>query len=148
MRGFINLFVRPGLQAYMEGIRTGLFDYVLLKPLDSQLYVSIREFRIWSLADLFTGVGLVVWSGWVGGLDASMFSIVLFLVTLLAGFSVVLAFWFIKVDNICVVFDSLFQTALWPLTVYPGAVRILLTCVCLELGPRPWPASSKSDLCG
>jgi len=138
VRGFINLFVRPGLQAYMEGIRTGLFDYVLLKPLDSQLYVSIREFRIWSLVDLLTGVGLVVWSGWVGGLDASLFTIVLFFVTMLAGFSVVLAFWFIlgtsafwfiKVDNIFVVFDSLFQTARWPLTVYPGAVRILLTFV-------------------
>ena len=73
----------------------------------------------------------MVWNGWVGGLDASMFSIVIFLATFHAGFTVVLAFWFIKVVKILVVFDSLFQTALWPLTVYPGAVRILLTFVCL-----------------
>ena len=138
VRGFINLFIRPGLQAYMEGIRTGLFDYVLLKPLDAQLYVSIREFRVWSLVDLLTGGGLVAWSGWSGGAEASAHSIALFFVAMLAGFAVVMAFWFIlgtttfwfiKVDNIFVIFDSLFQTARWPITVYPGGIRILLTFV-------------------
>ena len=138
VRGFINLFIRPGLEAYMEGIRTGLFDYVLLKPLDSQIYVSIREFRIWSLVDLLTGVGLVAWSSWNGGAGASIGTILLFFVAILAGFAVVMAFWFIlgttafwfiKVDNIFVIFDSLFQTARWPVTIYPATIRILLTFV-------------------
>ena len=138
VRAFINLFIRPGLEAYMEGIRTGLFDYVLLKPLDSQLYVSIREFRVWSLIDLLTGVGLVAWSSWQGDAAASLGSILLFFLATAAGFAVVMAcwfilgtttFWFIKVDNIFVIFDSLFQTARWPVSIYPGSIRILLTFV-------------------
>ena len=52
VRGFIGLFLRPSLQGFLDGVRTGNFDFVLLKPLDAQLFVCIQRFRPWSLVDI------------------------------------------------------------------------------------------------
>ena len=37
------------------------------------------------------------------------------------------AFWFVNVENILVVFQSMYQAGRWPVTIYPGALRIMLT---------------------
>ena len=157
VRGFINFFIKPGLQEFLEGIRTGLFDYALLKPLDSQLYVAIKEFRFWSLIDLLTGVGIVCWSFWSGDLATSSINWFLVILSVAAGFAVVIAFWFIlgttafwfiKLENIFVVFETLFQTARWPLTIYPEVIRTLLTVVIPVAWAVTMPAAalaSKTD---
>ena len=138
VRGFINLFIRPGMHSFLSDIRTGIFDFVLLKPLDSQVYVAIREFRIWSLFDLLVGVSFIAWSVTVSGPSLDTMHWLLFSLILVAGLAVVVsfwfilgtaAFWFVKIDNIFVVFDTLFQTARWPITIFPGAIRTLLTVV-------------------
>ena len=38
-----------------------------------------------------------------------------------------LAFWFIKIENILVIFDSMYQAGRWPIGIYPPALRITLT---------------------
>ncbi len=155
--GFISFFVRPGLHSFIEGVRTGRFDYILLKPLDSQLYVCIQRFQVWKLMDLFVGVVLVVWSHLVLGLSAHPVNLLLFLVALLAGFTIVLAFWFIlgtltfwfiKIENIFVIFDSLFQTAKWPVTIYPDLMRILLTFVIPVAWAVTFPAATLTNRLG
>ena len=37
------------------------------------------------------------------------------------------AFWFVNVENILVVFQSMYQAGRWPVSIYPGALRIMLT---------------------
>jgi ABC-2 type transport system permease protein len=36
-------------------------------------------------------------------------------------------FWFVKVENILVIFQSMFQAGRWPVSIYPAALRVLLT---------------------
>lgn len=138
VRGFIGLFVRPSLHAFVEGVRTGDVDFVLLKPVDSQLYVCLQRFRVWSLFDVLLGVGLILWSAVGLKVAASPGAVLLFLAALGAGCAVVVAFWFVlsvasfwfvRVDNIFVFFDALFDTARWPVTIYPAFLRIALTFV-------------------
>lgn len=154
VRGGIGLFVRPGLQQFIEGIQSGEFDYVLLKPLDAQFYICIQYFRVWNLVDVGTGWGLIIWSIWGLGLAVTLDAFALFLLTLVAGFAVVTAFWlilatttfwFIKVENIFVIFDSLFRTAKWPTTIYPDFMRILLTFVIPVAWAVTLPAATLTD---
>ncbi len=155
--GFIDFSIRPGLNSFMEGIRTGNFDYILLKPVDAQLYVCIQRLRAWNLVDLVMGAGLVVCSHTVLGLSVPPANVLLFLVALLVGFTVVLAFWFIlgtltfwfiRIENIFVVFDSLFETARWPVTIYPDFLRILLTFVIPVAWAVTFPATALTDRVG
>lgn len=40
------------------------------------------------------------------------------------------AFWFVKMDNILVIFNTMFDGAgIWPITIYPGWMRVSLTFV-------------------
>ena len=66
-------------------------------------------------------------------------SLLLFAMLLLAGiamvysFMMVLAtftFWFVKLDNILVIFNTMFGNAgSWPITIYPGWLRVSLTFI-------------------
>lgn len=40
-----------------------------------------------------------------------------------------LAFWFVRVENILVIFQSLYEAGRWPLSLYPGWLRYGLTFV-------------------
>ncbi len=138
VRGFIEIFLRPSLQGFLDGVRTGNFDFILLKPMDAQAFMCVQRFRIWSMIDMGLGLSLLLWTGLVQELNVPPAALLLFAVTLFSGFIIVMAFWlilaitsfwFVRVDNIFVVFDSLFQTAKWPVTVYPEFIRVLLTFV-------------------
>ena len=56
-----GLFIGPGLEALsgMDGeIWSGSFDFTALRPLNTQLYVSLRKWRWFSLFDLLLGLGV------------------------------------------------------------------------------------------
>ena len=38
-----------------------------------------------------------------------------------------LVFWFVRVDNILVIFQTMYEAGRWPVTIYPGWMQIMLT---------------------
>jgi ABC-2 type transport system permease protein len=40
-----------------------------------------------------------------------------------------LSFWFVRVENILVIFQSMYEAGRWPISVYPGWLRFALTFV-------------------
>ena len=137
--GLIGLVVRPSMEALMEGIRLGTFDFLLTKPADSQLLASSQVVAPQSTTDVVVGVGVVAYGVSRTGLTFDVGSLALFLVTLAAGLAIVycfllilstMAFWFVKLDNILVIFQALFGNAgRWPVTIFPGWMRPVLTFV-------------------
>ena len=66
----------------MMDIVNGNLDFTITKPRDSQLIVSIQEFRVWKLLDVILGViilsvGLISRSNDVGAMDFVYFSFTL-----------------------------------------------------------------------
>jgi ABC-2 type transport system permease protein len=134
----INLMIRPSMQRLMEDVRLGTLDFVLTKPHDSQFLVSVREVQIWRIIDVI--LGLTVLGIAVGGLSnvVGLQEALAFGVTLLSGAVIVysfwmilatLCFWVVRVDNILVIFLSVYEAGRWPVTIYPGALRWTLTVV-------------------
>lgn len=137
--GGVGLVIRPSMEAMMEGIRLGTFDFVLTKPADAQLLASSQVMAPQALTDVVVGVAVTGYGLSRIGDAVSLPAVALFVVTLVAGFAIVysfllilstMAFWFVKLDNILVVFQALFGNAgRWPVPIFPGWMRPVLTFV-------------------
>ena len=134
--GVIGTAIEPNMGRIMADVRQGTLDYVLLKPVDSQLLVSVREFRLWSLTDVVIGGVILGWS--VRTMDArpGPIDLVAFLVALFLG-SIMLycvwllvttgAFWFVRMEELQELFSGLYRAGQYPVGIYPGWLRIGLT---------------------
>lgn len=138
VHGFIEFFLQPNMSRLVAHIRTGTLDFVLTKPVDSQFYISFRHLVFWRLADIGLGLGITGFAVWRLGVNPGAAGLLRFVLLFIAAVSVVyalwmgmmiLSFWAVKVDNLSHLFTSAFETARYPVTVYRGAVRLLLTYV-------------------
>ncbi|GAB4508687.1 MAG: ABC-2 family transporter protein [Anaerolineae bacterium] len=134
--GFIYTFIQPSMQKLMEDVRLGTLDFVLLKPVESQLMVSVRQIQIWKLIDI--GVGLGVLTLGLRQMDTTITAenVLFFLVLLVLGGLIVysfwlilatISFWFVRIDNILVIFQSMYEAGRWPVRIYPGWLQFTLT---------------------
>jgi len=136
--GMIGLVIQPGMEQLIESVRTGTLDFTLTKPEDAQLIVSIQRVEIWKLIDIMLGfavlaTALIRLGEKVGGWQAGEF-----IATLLAGGVIIysfwlilatLSFWFVRVENILVIFQSVYEAGRWPVSLYPGWLRYGLTFI-------------------
>jgi ABC-2 type transport system permease protein len=69
----------------------------------------------------------------VGTGQAASFALLLSVgVVIIYSFWVILAtlsFWFVRVENILVIFQSMYEAGRWPISLYPGWLRFALTFI-------------------
>lgn len=134
--GLIGFAIEPNMGRVMSDIRLGTFDYVLTEPVDSQLLSSAREFRLWRLIDVVIGAGVAAWG--VASLDGGLgvADVVGFVYTITAGMILVYciwlivtagAFWFVRMDMVQDLFTGMYRAGQYPVTVYPGWLRLTMT---------------------
>jgi len=151
LTGVIEAVLRPGIGQLANEVRGGRLDLVLSRPVDAQAFVSFRQLDVWRLTDVVLGRGLAGYALARLGHMPSALQLVAFLVALAAAAVVVyaiwvalmsLAFWFVAVENISVLFDAVYEGARYPVSAYPGALRFLF----VYLVPIAWtttiPASA------
>jgi ABC-2 type transport system permease protein len=136
--GMIGLIIQPGMEQFIESVRDGTLDFTLTKPEDVQLIVSIRRVDIWRLIDIMLGLGVLVAAlVWMGA-NVGIWQAGSFILMLIAGAVIVysfllilatLSFWFVRVENILVIFQSIYEAGRWPVSLYPGWLRYGLTFV-------------------
>jgi ABC-2 type transport system permease protein len=136
--GAINLVIQPSMQRLMEQVRLGTLDFTLTKPEDTQLLVSVQEVRIWKLIDVALGLAILATALARLGAEVGPWTALTFGATLLAGGAIVysfwlmlatLSFWFVRVDNILVIFQSMYEAGRWPIGIYPPWLRVSLTFI-------------------
>ncbi len=135
-----DLFISPSLDslAGMDGdVWSGRLDYTLLRPVDIQFLVSLRQWRLFALLDLLLGLGVL-------GAAISRLSLALtperliaFVVLLFAALILLYAILLIFTALIfwspgflfTWLFNGLFQMARYPVGLYPGGLRLVLTWI-------------------
>jgi ABC-2 type transport system permease protein len=134
--GMIRFFIQPGMEQLIDSVRHGTLDFILTKPHDAQLLVSIQRVKIWELIDIVLGfavlfAALVRLGGNVEGWQAAQFAVMLLSgAVIIYSFWLILAtlsFWFVRVENILFIFQSMYEAGRWPVTLYPGWLRFMLT---------------------
>jgi len=138
LKGVLEGAVSPSLTAVIEHVRKGTLDFVLLKPADAQLLVSVAKLEPWRIVDL-VGAGLIFayafgklgrapTAGEVLAAGAMLLGALLVLYSI-AILVVSIAFFAVRVDNLLYLFQSVFDVARWPSTIFRGFLAVLFTYV-------------------
>ena len=134
--GIIGVMIQPAMQRFMEDVQQGTLDFTLTKPEDAQVLVSVRQVAAWRAVDLVLGATIIGIALVQLGQEVSLAATASFVVALVAGGAIVYAFflilattsfWFVKVDNVLVIFQALYSAGRWPVGIYPWWLRGMLT---------------------
>ncbi len=136
--GVIGLIIRPGMGMLIDSVRDGSLDFTLTRPEDAQLLVSIQHIEIWKFVDVVLGFGVLAVALARLGERVGTWEAVSFGIVLLTGAIVIysfwlilasLSFWFVRVENILEIFQSVYEAGRWPISLYPGWLRFGLTFI-------------------
>ncbi len=138
LRAVLDGAVNPSLLAVVNQIREGTLDFVLLKPADAQFLVSTSKFEVFRILDIAVALGIVVTAFVHLGHAPSALGIVVALFMFAASTTVLYsiwllvisaAFWVVRVDNLAYLFDSIFDFARWPVSIFKGVWKIVFTFI-------------------
>ena len=134
--GFSSCLLQPNLSKIVGHVQNGTLDFVLLKPIDSQFWLSSRHCSPWGVPALLAGLALTLWGTWHSGWHTGSF--VLGGALLVSGALILyslwfllaaLAIWFVKVWNATEVLRFVLVAGKYPISAYPAALRVLFTFV-------------------
>jgi ABC-2 type transport system permease protein len=136
--GLASTLLQPNLSRIVTHVQNGTLDFVLLQPIDSQFWLSLRTFSPWGLPGILAGLGLIGWAAHRAGTPPDGAILLPAALMLLAGgvllYSLwfVLAatsIWFVKVWNATEVLRSLMAAGRYPIGAYPPPLRVVFTFV-------------------
>ncbi|MBW4533300.1 MAG: ABC transporter permease [Pleurocapsa minor HA4230-MV1] len=136
LQGFSATFLVPNLNSIVKQVEQGTLDFVLLKPISSQFWLSTKTISPWGLPDLLFGSILIVYAG--NQLGLAWYDYLASLIPL--GFGVIILYslwfilgatsiWFVKVYNVTEVLRGLLEAGRYPMVAYPVIYRFFFTFV-------------------
>lgn len=139
----VNGIVHLSMSKLVSDIRTGDFDYRLLRPVDAQVVALGQAPDPWRVFDVLAGIGLVTYGighgdGFAqvtgGALGAALAAVGMFAcgIAITAGFWALLAcitFWTIQGEGILWALDDMYDHLRWPISIFPGGLRIALSTI-------------------
>lgn len=136
LQGFSSTFLAPNLNRIVRHVQDGTLDFVLLKPIRSQFWLSTHTISPWGLPDLIFGCILIGYAGNQLGIPIGNYLFSL----LPLGFGLVILYslwfmlgatsiWFVKIYNVTEVLRGFLEAGRYPMVAYPVAFRFFFTFV-------------------
>ncbi len=128
--------IAPSLAAAVAGIRTGLFDYILMRPIDSLFLCSLVDIRLWKGIDFLFGLGLAIYAFIQLDVHPSFTDITMTIILSLGGLATAYAlfvlaiaasFALVRIQNLTNVLSSLLGFARWPIHLFDFPWRIVFS---------------------
>ena len=138
LKGVLDGAINPSLIRVVEQIRQGTLDFTLLKPADAQFLVSTAKFEVWKVIDVAAALAIFAYAFSRLGRAPAVVDVAVALAMLGAATLVLYslwilviaaAFWVVRLDNLAYLFNSLFDFARWPVTMFSGFWRVIFTVV-------------------
>ncbi|MEL6494594.1 MAG: ABC transporter permease [Cyanobacteria bacterium J06623_7] len=136
LQGFSATFLVPNLNSIVKQVEQGTLDFVLLKPISSQFWLSTKTISPWGLPDLLFGAIMILyagnqlgltWSGYLASLIPLSFGVViLYSLWFMLGAT---SIWFVKVYNVTEVLRGLLEAGRYPMVAYPAIYRFFFTFI-------------------
>lgn len=136
LQGFSSTFLAPNLNSIVNYVQQGTLDFVLLKPISSQFWLSTHTLSPWGIPDIVFGGIIIGYAGNKLGLTVSDYSFSA--IPLIFGFISLYSLWFIlgatsiwfvKIYNVTEVLRGLLEAGRYPMVAYPIAYRFFFTFV-------------------
>lgn len=136
LQGFSTTFLVPNLNRIVRQVQEGTLDFVLLKPISSQFWLSARSVSPWGIPDLIFGFLLIGYAGVRLGIGINDYLIsavpIAFGVAILYSLWFMLgatSIWFVKIFNVTEVLRGLLEAGRYPMMAYPTAYRFFFTFI-------------------
>ncbi len=138
LEGFIISLLQPSLTSLVKHVQNGTLDFILLKPMDTQFYLSSRSISPWGLPSIIGGFSLIIWGISLGSYNPTLIDLMMFLSTIVSSFIILYSLWFIiattsiwfvKVWNATEVLRATLVAGRYPVSAYPSILRFLFTVI-------------------
>ena len=136
LQGFSSTFLDPNLSRIVDRVQQGTLDFVLLKPISSQFWLSANTVSPWGIPDLISGAVLLLYAANKLGVEIGNYfltaipllfgTITLYSIWFMLGAT---SIWFVKIYNVTEVLQGLLEAGRFPMAAYPAAYRFFFTFV-------------------
>lgn len=137
--GLQQTLLAPNRQQINELVRNGTLDFVLLKPIDAQFWLSARKVSVWGVPNVLLGAGMIIYVGSLRLEPAvGLFDYLRLIIPLGAGITIyyalgyllsTLTIWFTKLSNVTHAMQALLEAGRYPIAAYPQTYRAFFTFV-------------------
>ncbi len=134
--GSLNTLLTFSILEIPTHVRQGTLEFIVTKPVDSQFWISMRKFNFAEIGSFIGGIVLITISMVSGHIHPSLYQILLFVIGIvcavvnLYGFQLALmttGIYFIRIDNLWVLGETVTGLGRYPMDIYPGGLRWILT---------------------
>ena len=136
LQGFSATFLAPNLSRIVRHVQDGTLDFILLKPVSSQFWLSSRVVSPWGLPDVLFGLLMIGYAGnqlqlgvmnYLAGIPPLLCGVLsLYSLWFMLGAT---SIWFVKIYNVTEVLRGLLEAGRYPIIAYPAAYRVFFTFV-------------------
>ncbi|NJN87176.1 MAG: ABC transporter permease [Leptolyngbyaceae cyanobacterium SL_7_1] len=136
LTGFSATFLSPNLNQIVRHVQEGTLDFVLLKPISSQFWLSMRTVSPWGVPDIAFGLILIGYAGsrlrlnpivyLQATLPIALGFLILYSLWFMLGAT---SIWFVKIYNVTEVLRGLLEAGRFPMVAYPTAYRFFFTFI-------------------
>ncbi|BAZ04334.1 ABC transporter permease [Calothrix sp. NIES-3974] len=136
LQGYSATFLSPNLNRIVRHVQEGTLDFVLLKPIQSQFWLSTHTLSPWGIPDLVFGGVLIAYAGNKLGIGIDNYlasiiplifgSIILYSLWYMLGAT---SIWFVKIYNVTEVLRGLLEAGRYPMAAYPVGFKFFFTFI-------------------
>ncbi|MEB3291539.1 MAG: ABC-2 family transporter protein [Synechococcales bacterium] len=133
LEGFSSAFLASNLNRIVKHVEQGTLDFVLLKPISSQFWLSTHSISLWGLPDILFGIMILLYAGSHFNPPLGILAYLVTLIPLTFGILILYSLWFMlgatsiwftKIYNVTEVLRGLLEAGRFPMIAYPEAYRI------------------------
>ena len=138
LNGVTNTWFSPNLTEIVKYIREGTLDFVLIKPIDSQFWISFKRISPSGLIEIVLGILVLIYCLYKNDIEITLSLFLLFSITLVCSISILYSLWFlistttiwfVKTWNATEVLRSFLYVGRFPLNSFSFSLRIFFSTV-------------------
>ena len=136
LNGITNTWFNPNLTEIVKHIREGTLDFVLLKPIDSQFFISLKKINPSGILEIMLGFCLLIYCIKINQINITFSFITLSMITMICSICILYSLWFfistttiwfVKIWNATEVLRSFLYIGRFPLNSFSFSLRIFFS---------------------
>ena len=136
LNGITNTWFNPNLTEIVKHIREGTLDFVLLKPIDSQFFISFKKIAPSGFLEIILGFCLLLYCIRINQINLNLSFLTLCFITIVCSICILYSLWFfistttiwfVKTWNATEVLRSFLYIGRFPLNSFSFSLRIFFS---------------------
>jgi len=136
LNGITNTWFNPNLTEIVKHIREGTLDFVLLKPIDSQFFISLKKINPSGFLEIMLGFCLLIFCIRINQINLNLSFLSLFFITIICSICILYSLWFlistttiwfVKTWNATEVLRSFLYIGRFPLNSFSFSLRVFFS---------------------